>query len=299
MIVRAPILVLVCAISVVLGTGPAVADAPASGAPTPTLSSPTLMLVTPGKGPRTVLRLTPPKGAKATASWTMQSASARGAPGRLPPPEPGPTVALDVEVEVTGVTADGDVEMHYRYGDATITATKRTPKAQVDETTAQYGKVRGVEGTTVVTNRGLPRSSNMTAAPNATKEDQQLLAATQKTLEQVAVPFPEEPVGIGARWTSRSRVTAGELTIDTTATFTLRERSAAGARLEVSISASGRGGGPGTLTLKASGKGDVVLDLMRPITASATITMRTEVLLVADGFRGAQVGTSTMKMTSR
>ncbi|MGE3543730.1 MAG: hypothetical protein AB7L28_07350, partial [Kofleriaceae bacterium] len=70
--------------------------------------APTLKLLTAGKNPTRVLRLTPKVGTRSTIEITDESTRARGAIGNVGPAEPMPSTRHLLECEVTAVEPNGD-----------------------------------------------------------------------------------------------------------------------------------------------------------------------------------------------
>jgi hypothetical protein len=73
------------------------------------------------------------------------------------------------------------------------------------------GSVVGVKGTSVVNNRGVSLSIKMD--PIADPGASQMLGQMTGTIEYLLVPFPEEPVGVGARWEVRAAMNANGISL--------------------------------------------------------------------------------------
>jgi hypothetical protein len=59
--------------------------------------------------------------------------------------------------------------------------------------------MKGMKGTAVVSARGIHKSINMDMS-TVSPAFQQQMQAMSSSLENMSLPFPEEPVGVGAKW---------------------------------------------------------------------------------------------------
>jgi len=60
--------------------------------------------------------------------------------------------------------------------------------------------MQGLSGRAVVTSRGITREAELTIPPGADPQTRQLMEGFRQSLRQIGSPFPQEPVGAGARW---------------------------------------------------------------------------------------------------
>src|SRR5690348_8105034 len=89
-----------------------------AGADTQPVSA--IKLVSAGKAPLKVLRVTPVKGTRSTLIAVEDGASARGVHGSVPPLQKTPTVTSTVDLDIVDVTAAGDARYALVYRDVAI-----------------------------------------------------------------------------------------------------------------------------------------------------------------------------------
>lgn len=281
---------LLALVAVLLFAAPAVAE---------TVPTPTLRLVSAGKGAKKQLRFTPAKGTKKTIVMTSQQAMARGLEGKLPAPEAQPAVRTTIDVEILDVTADGDIKFSFQYRAAQVVEDKRNKPDVAKQLAAALEIFGGVKGTAVVTNRGVTKDVAFDM-PNAASREMRTAVDTAKSVAtQLAQPFPEEAVGVGAKWQSTATQTAGEMTANTAATYELLEAKGSTVKLKITVVVKGTGSGAGNLTTETTGSGVTSLDLASLVPTQSKLDLRTEVGLDMDGKRLAQLVTTKTSLVGQ
>ncbi len=136
----------------------------------------------------------------------------------------------------------------------------------------------------------------------------QQMQSMQDSLRQVAVPLPEEPVGVGARWESTAGVDANGISVTQVASFRVDEISASGVRFTTSVSQTAEtqtitdaatGMAMELASLNASGTGTSTLQL-NTVVPTATASMSLTMVMRQSGAGGAPMapmGDMNMSMT--
>lgn len=126
--------------------------------------------------------------------------------------------------------------------------------------------------------------------PDAEQSAQQSMANIRDTMTQLTPPFPEEPVGVGARWTATSHIT-GKMNIDQVATYTLVSLADDGVILDVALTQTaapqrvetGQEGVVAELrSMSGSGEGRMTIRTDR-LVPQAESTLQTEMSMVVTG----------------
>lgn len=275
---------------VVAMTQSAAADAP---------PAPAIKLVTPGKGERRALRFTPTKGDKQTLVVTSQETKTRGGRGKKLPTERGATTRMTITHEVVDVSTAGDTRYEYVYRNAEVVEDGTTTADVVRQTKAVIQALVGTKGHSVVTNRGIVKEFAVAPPQGATPEARQDVEQTASIMQQMTDALPDEPIGVGAKWTTTMTVVSGELTVQTTTTHELVELSGTRGKIKLSIKMQGKGSGPGTLTTATTGTGERSFDLKRVVPMQVRLDAQTETKLDVDGEQLFLLSTSKMTATSR
>jgi len=175
---------------------------PAVGAP------PTVKLLAPGAEPRTALRYTIAANSKARAEMTMNMTMAMSVAG-MSMPMNMPGMKMTIDLAVTNVAANGDFSYDVAFTGFTMDAgADGNPLAAALESV--QSSITSMKGSATVSNRGVTKTSKMDAADPTVS---QALGSMTSEAQNFSMPFPEEAVGVGARWEVRQASTNGGQTI--------------------------------------------------------------------------------------
>ena len=183
---------------------------PAVGAP------PTVTLLSAGAEPRKQLRYTIAAGAAArmdVASTINLSMTAAGV--AFPIDLPKSTMVVDLTV--TSVAPNGDITYNMAFTEMSSDGPVTNPIA-APLLAGMADSVKSIKGTTTISNRGITKSSKLDAGDPAT---QLLLGQLMSSVGNPSMPFPEEAVGVGAKWEVRQALSGGGQTKFEKATYEL------------------------------------------------------------------------------
>lgn len=224
---RWPLVALAATLSFI---GSRVAAAPAAEPPPPTVE-----LLDPGSEPRAPLRLAPAEGLVQTVEvrQTTSAAVARGGE-ELPAAVPVPLV-LQLTAEVRAVTPRGAIHYVWTIADVRAEAAPDTPRAVLRALRQVVPGLRAAAGEVVVDPRGRVRRVVVRPVAQAGAPLRRALADLEAALWRATAPFPEEAVGVGARWRVTSRLAEAGVAVRQTADYELirREGRAATTRFEL------------------------------------------------------------------
>ncbi len=207
---------------------------PSPSAPTRVLSAPssfvppspraTVQLLDPGRPPRRRLRYAWRLDQQETLALELRtSAEVRGAD---PPEIHLPPIRITVAIEPESISPQGDLRFAWHVTGATAaTEADASIIAQIaDGVRAQLFPVEHLSGTAAVTDQGLSRE--MTVDPTSLGDGGapgEMVVQVVQTLRDVAAPFPDEDVGLGARWQKLSRIDAKDVKVAQTESFSLTD----------------------------------------------------------------------------
>lgn len=168
---------------------PTMAGYPAIGAPA------IIKLISAGAAPRRAVRynIAPTYKGAMTMTTSMEM-------GGLPTAMPPMSMVMGLNVGVSSIAPNGDITMN-------MTFTKAEMGPGADPTiAAAVGEamkaIVGLKGTAVVTNRGVAKSVKMDLDA-ANPAVSQAFSQVSQNLENMMAPFPEEAIGVGAKWEAR------------------------------------------------------------------------------------------------
>lgn len=154
------------------------------------------------------------------------------------PEMPSPPMLMTMSIDVESVSKDGDATYAFR-----LLSVEALPSADVSQQTregmeTEIKKFVGVHGRATVTAQGLTKDASYEFPPGLTDKSSDLIDNLKQQLEQMASPFPAEPVGVGATWDLSAPQKTSALTIQQSARYTLKKLSADGCELEVKLAQS-------------------------------------------------------------
>ena len=201
-------------------------DAPAEAptdAPAVVAAEPVLKLVEAGAEPRTALRFAPAAGTAEVATMTMTMKMEMDLQGQKIPVAMPPFV-MKMGVDITEVAANGDFTYKMALKEATVgeDTTGAVNGAVLDQMRGLIGKMQGLGGDATVNARGAIIKSSFVVPPEAPQELKQVMDSLQQSMGQISVPFPEEAVGVGAKWEVTTEVAQGGMKIGMVSKFELK-----------------------------------------------------------------------------
>jgi hypothetical protein len=217
--------------------------APADVALMPAIgAAPLVRLIEPGAEPRTELRYALVEGTKNAMEMAMDMQLALRMGDQPMPTTRLPRMLMVLDVTLSNVTpTDGLLVGKLR----SATVDVRTPEERTvgNALAPKLARLAGLATTCTFDRRGFVHDAKLVAPPDLAPELADTVEQMRQSLGAVAVPMPEEPIGIGGSWRVLKRVLAGG--IDTvqlsTYTVTARDGDAIVLAAEVAQFAAGRG----------------------------------------------------------
>ncbi len=131
--------------------------------------------------------------------------------------------------------------------------------------------IEGLKGSATVTSRGFAKESDIEVPANINPQIGTMIESMKDSMGRVSSPLPEEPIGVGAKWTVTQDIVSNGMKIKQTSTHTLKGIKDGKYDIDLAIEQKGEeqaiaaaGLPPGTtLTLKSlesSGTGKMLLD---------------------------------------
>lgn len=156
-------------------------------------------LLSTGTGTKRALRYSIPADFKAHLEMTMAVEMAINALGQNMA-VPATPVKLGADVAVTKIEGD-NITFSLAFTGVTLEGDTTSPVATALQ--AGAAAITSVKGVTTVDTRGVYKSSSLDVPDAALKA---MLSQTGSSVENLSSPFPEEAVGLGARWEVRIAV---------------------------------------------------------------------------------------------
>jgi hypothetical protein len=166
-------------------------------------ATPTLTLVSGGAEPRTRIRYAISNGRKEHLSMDMAMGMAMDMAGTSMPSMVLPTMHTGADVAITNVSPGGDASYTLGFTDMTWVNTPGVDPAIMSALQSMGVDVKAVTGSATVSPRGVTSNVIFDTSKITNPQMAQMLGSMSSTAQSLTLPFPEEPVGIGARWVAR------------------------------------------------------------------------------------------------
>jgi len=226
------------AASLALSAAPATARADQQPRPGEQARSLRITLVDPGESPRTPLRRSFEVGQTGAFSLEMVSELHQKANDLDLPLQRMPMTRIELHSKVMQVHEDASASVRFTIADTEIDepSLEGLDPALAAAAKRDMAAIKGAEITYSVSSRGVLSNPGVILRGGAelTSSAQQQLQQFQRALEQIVIPLPEDPVGIGARWRVSTPIDLGGIDATRSIEYQLIERHEAG-RLELAF----------------------------------------------------------------
>jgi len=164
------------------------------------ISSREFKLLEPGAEPRSTLRLHPKPDDKQSVLVTVKMTVENQMGGMGGQALKLPAITLPMDVSIKNVSPDGEITYEMVMGEAGIVDEPGAMPQMAEVIKASLAGVKGLTGTGIISARGISKGVEFKAPPGADPQTRQLMDQLKSSFADFAIPFPEEPVGAGAKW---------------------------------------------------------------------------------------------------
>ncbi len=197
------------------------------------VAPPTVTLIDAGDGAKKELRYDLEVGEQADVALVVTTRISQKVGSQPPRSGSSPRVEFTVPVAVTDVAADGVITATYSYADVKVGNGSAADSASAERVTEQLEEIVGLQATFTMTPQGQVLESVVDVPSGLDATIATLVDQLSQQANQLSVPLPEEPVGVGARWKAEMTVTLSGITLEQTAEYELLSRK--GNRFEVAV----------------------------------------------------------------
>ncbi|WP_373542948.1 hypothetical protein [Chamaesiphon sp.] len=234
---------------------------PAIAQSTPTVEPPAatsipakLEVIDAGVEPRRELRFRPVANSRQTMTLTM-GMSMQMTMGETPLPKtPIPKMVLKIDAIVTQVDPSGDIHCSFTYSDVRAIADRDTPPAMLAAIQKSLKGIQGIKMDLVTSSTGQIRSKNLILPKNIDPALEQTLSQFERSIEQLSTQFPDEMLGVGAKWQKQNALNIGGIQLNQSVTYEVVKIDATGMTIKTTVAQSSP---PQDLPLPAGAEKDI------------------------------------------
>lgn len=269
------------------------APSPSASAAIPIPSATTeLRLLDPGTAPVRPLRYQFDSNKPETMLMTMRSSFALDLGGGKRTQSHSPDVSMTLLIEPQQVLEDGSLRYSFRLTQVQVQKDPRVGEAMMNSLQQRTRALEGLHGSAVVTPQGQTREASVELPKGTDPHVEQLLDSLRQSVTQLSAPFPEQPVGRGARWQTVSPLRVPNLQMRQVTTYTLQEAQGDTLRIGViteqqtePLTATGRQ--EVIDKLDATGKGTLQVNLKR-LVPTTDLNVESQIVTRAPGPGGTR-----------
>lgn len=186
-----------------------------------TAQAATVEVLSAGEGDKQTVRMAPKAGTAETFSIVldMDMKMDMGEMGQIPTDLP--PLAMDIGATVDQVDANGDIHYSYELKEIRVEGGSEVEPMMRAALEKQLPTMKGASGKHVVSNRGVVLKSDFKPPEGA---NPQQVTNMHKGMNHASAAFPEEAIGVGAKWRVTQKVKDNGLELDQTVVYTLKER---------------------------------------------------------------------------
>lgn len=292
------------------------ADVPATPPPAPaadpalaamTGEGSVITLLEAGAEPREPLRLKLTAGQEQAMVMTMRMAMSMQIGAQDAPKTSIPPMQMTMNLAVKDITADGDIHSAFSLDKIEVLPDPGSPPELVDQLKTMLGTMATMSGTSVLTTRGIVKSAEFNIPADVNPQIRQTVDSMRQQINQLSVPFPEEALGVGAKWTVTQHLEQQGMKLQQVATWELKARDGDIIKLASAIVQEAPpqqivspGMPPGAKVtlerLSSSGSGTTELDLGRVAPIQGTMTMTSSIAMKTETEGGTMPLTMNMDL---
>ena len=195
-----------------------------TGTEVETGDTPVVTLLDAGEEPQKKLRLALVKGATLRAALTLKFGFNLEVDGKPVPSNVIPPIRVDLGATINDIKDNGDAEVGFSYERIDVVDDGSAEKVVIDQVRASgLDKLANLSGKTTITPRGVAVDSSLDIPDDLPPALKQVVDQLSQQTGSLTVPFPEEAVGVGAKWKVTTSAELGGIKAKLVLTYGLRE----------------------------------------------------------------------------
>ncbi len=262
-----------------------------------TLARPEVKLLDAGHGAKQQLRIRATRGATQTLVMATKMSMAIDGAMSIPATQL-PIMTMSMPAKVTEITKSGDIKYDVTFTKIDVDGAGAAP-AVVDAVKKAMQGLIGTSGHIVVDARNFTTAAEINLAPNVDPTVRQMMDSMMQSFSQLSAPFPEEEVGLGAKWQVMSAINAGGVALNQTTTYAITALDANHVTASVSLAQKAdpqaftgptvpAGVKMRVVTWSGTGKGEMTFEFAKVLATHATIDMTSTAKMTIDAGAGPQ-----------
>jgi len=262
----------------------------------PTVSQPTVEVLSEGTGNKQILRFQPTVNHRQMTTMTVDQKTVMTMAGAELPQMVAPTVKITFETVVTKIAENGQIHYQFRYTGAEVFPQPGTPAVFVEAMRSQLKRLITISGSAIVDAQGSTRTLHYQLPPDLDAITRQLLEQMLQSAQQLSAPLPATAVGLGATWRVTTRPVVSGIHLKQTTLYELSQLQGSVASLTLTLEQQAPAQAmtlPGAVlekpaqlkVLSTKGNGQTTIDLkyLAPLRSQVSIQSNSQIALPEAG----------------
>ena len=255
-------------------------------------ASSAVKLLEAGAEPRKAIRMHPKVDDKQTVNMSIKMTMEMGAGDAKMPAMNLPPIVLTFDFIVKSLSPDGVIGYEFSATDVSIGEDPNVLPQIADAMKNSLGSLKGMSGKGTISDRGMSKGVDFKAPAGSDPTVRQAFDQMKDAFSKMSTPFPEDPIGPGAKWQIQMPVKSQGMTIDQTTTYELASLDDEKASIKVTLAQRAANQKianptmPGVKVdvskLTGSGSGDLTQDLSQIIPLSSTMDARQDMSMAVN-----------------
>lgn len=179
---------------------------------------PRVELLSAGAEPRRSLRLQLAKGDSSRAEMRLDMAMNTKVAGRAAPAVKLPQMRAVMKMTVVDATND-KYDYSFEIEKYEPMSSPGVQPAVLNAMRQQLKTLVGTKGKGKIDNRGFNLGASVDVPPGVSPQIRKMFDGMRDAIAQVSAPLPEEPVGVGGKWSAKMRISQNGVATDVTYTY--------------------------------------------------------------------------------
>lgn len=180
-------------------------------------------LIEAGNAPHRQLRFAPKVGDKLSKVMSMKMSQVVTVAGQQPPQMELPGQKMYMDMEVTNVDSNGDIDFQYRYVDIEVVDDQDNPSPIAAQIESMLEPMISTKGTATITSRGLSKKADLEISEELNPLIKSMIDGMRDSMNKLSSPLPEEAVGVGGKWKTVQQLNANGISLEQTSTYEVTE----------------------------------------------------------------------------
>ncbi len=146
-----------------------------------------------------------------------------------------PSIGMKMPIQAKEVRPNGNLVYEFSLGSVEVAEDASLPPNVLDNLKSALTGFNGTQGKAEVTPRGMTVNAEMQVPQDANPQIKQMVDSMRQQINQMSVPFPEEPVGVGARWKVTTKMDTGGIQVTNIYHYTLEKMENGNLEMKVTL----------------------------------------------------------------